>query len=507
MLQLIRNVNKQFNRSYDKFILPKYITTFSPILEPDIAKEYTEWKIPNREYILKQCITIDSHGCKGVDDGFSIYYMDNRLYLSIHIADPTCYLDPRSVTFDKICSNGVTRYPSSHKPIHLLPTKIVESASLSTNDVDKIKKAVTITTEIDEKTFNPINKPKLNYTYINVSKHTKLTYYEAAQLYKKFDNKQIDTYINKNNKLRALYTYWEKCAAIMAAYKISLQMKVKRDIIGKKIEHIRSNIKYIHNKPILYNDTENTKSMKSMIAEFAIFANSFIGEYLIKNSQNDTRYLWIYRVFNASELKTSKKDTGDKVLDNIIKSKISPTYTQDDEDHDLVGSTRYIHFTSPIRRASDCICHFILKYIHLKRINPVLLQPFTEDRFAILTKQTDQIIKINRKLQYKDVKFRTIQALCNIILQNKNAIVGLKFENQTGNYLNFKIKKINQFDVSLSYTLKMVEYPENAVMFLSSFGDELININVGSANIPRKYDDGILPDVNRYLENLPNLLK
>ena len=43
--------------------------------------------------------------------------------------------------------------------------------------------------------------------------------------------------------------------------------------------------KFDNNKAYLYQDTKNEKLMKQMIAEFAIFANSFIGEYL-KNTLN-----------------------------------------------------------------------------------------------------------------------------------------------------------------------------------------------------------------------------
>ena len=44
----------------------------------------------------KNTYTIDPDGCLDADDAFSIYEEDGLLYLAIHFADPTEYIDIQS---------------------------------------------------------------------------------------------------------------------------------------------------------------------------------------------------------------------------------------------------------------------------------------------------------------------------------------------------------------------------------------------------------------------------
>ena len=54
------------------------------------------------------------------------------------------------------------------------------------------------------------------------------------------------------------------------------------------------------------------------------------------------------------------------MITEIITKGIKADYLSNSESHDLVGMPEYCHFTSPIRRLADCICHYLLKYIHLR---------------------------------------------------------------------------------------------------------------------------------------------
>ena len=99
--------------------------------------------------------SIDPEGCEDADDAFSIYEEDDKLYLAIHIADPTEYIELNSSLWKDIERRVVTRYPSNASPIHMLPFGIMEKSSLMVNSAGSVKLALTILTEIDRDTFLP----------------------------------------------------------------------------------------------------------------------------------------------------------------------------------------------------------------------------------------------------------------------------------------------------------------------------------------------------------------
>lgn len=509
--KFIKKMNTKFNLSYSNHIYPKYLTKKLPTQQSIIEKITDICKIHNRILIDTPCITIDPPGCKDADDGFCLYKLDNRLYLAIHIADPTCYIDSSSDYFDSICKNSITHYPSMHMPIHLLPDNIVKESSLSTNgSTSEIKKAVSVITEIDTITFKPINKPQLQFTNIKILKNNNFTYENASKFVNYNNSFKYLITINQNKVMHNVESF-DIDTSINLAYIISQVMKESRITIGKSLSYNMSNIRYINGVPELYNDPEQVKCMKEMIAEFAIFSNTFVGEYLSEHSKEDSKSLGIYRMCDASDLKMDLENltmVGDKLMDKIIKSNISAKYTPNEKSHDLVGSMKYTHFTSPIRRASDCICHFLLKYIHLKKIDPATIPPFTEEKLKTFVNIIDIQTKIEKKLQHADNKFRTIQALANIVVLKSNANISLMyngFANAKTNYLNLKIKKINKFNVSISLTLKINKNVEHVIEHFKRFNDDnLLTINIQYVNVPRRYDDDILPDLQKYIQKITN---
>ena len=102
------------------------------------------------EYMINQRVdmtnietySIDPNGCEDADDAFSIYEEDNKLYLAIHIADPTEFIHINSDLWLDIENRVITRYPSNNKPIHMIPTEIMKKASLMDNSHGNIKNAI-----------------------------------------------------------------------------------------------------------------------------------------------------------------------------------------------------------------------------------------------------------------------------------------------------------------------------------------------------------------------------
>jgi len=416
--------------------------------------------------------SIDPEGCEDADDAFSIYTDDDKLYLAIHIADPTEYININSLLWKDIENRIVTRYPSNNKPIHMIPEEIMEKASLMVNKYGDIKLAITVLTEIDNNTYKPIGKIKLLFTKIKVQKECAFSYEKASNLF--YSNNTIYDGIRISEALTRLRSE-----------------KTKGVILN---EVSNSYVKYIDNTSYLYRDTPTEKLLKQMIAEFAIFANTFIGEYLKINFEG----VGIYRICSANEwLSTVYKDiTGQELLNEIIVNGIQAEYISSVKSHDLVGSPEYCHFTSPIRRLSDCICHYLLKYIHLKKNETSLPMPFNIAQLENYSNKCMQLSRSIKNIQYKDTKYRLLQTMNEMLLNNPAISIQYYISSYVKNFLNIIIININEHSVYLSYTLRINNIQTEYVI------KQPKSIIITQVNYKNKFDEGCIPELDAlYLNN------
>jgi exoribonuclease R len=406
--------------------------------------------------------SIDPDGCEDADDAFSVYNNNSDFFLAIHIADPTEYINIHSHLWHDIEKKIITKYPSNRKPIHMIPNEIMEKSSLMENKYGNVKKALTILSVIDTDTYLPKNKIKLLFTNIKVKKENALSYNTAE--------------INET---------------ISNAMKISLALQNKREkkTIGTKLKSVNnSTIKYDKELLYLHQDTINEKHMKHMIEEFAIFANSYIGEYLKIHLDGEG----IYRTCDASQLigEEFNNINGNELLQYIITHGIRADYINNVASHDLVGSKEYTHFTSPIRRASDCICHYLLKYLYLKNTNNDIEIPFENTKLKELSEKCFIKTKESKKIQYMDTKFRLIQVMYQIIQVKKHLEIHFFCSNYRNGFINIIINKIDKHDVYFSYSLKRNNYKCNIDF------NNITKLNITKININMTYDEGTIPELD-----------
>lgn len=417
---------------------------------------------------MHETYSIDPDGCKDADDAFSIFIDNSILYLAIHIADPTEYINIESDVWKDIEKRIVTRYPSCKPPIHMMPHQIMEHSSLIVNQYGCIKFAITILTEIHQSTYEPIGIIKLLFTTIRVKGENALSYKRAGEL------------ININPT-------------------ITTCLKISHSLIARRSERTKGTVlnevsysfpRYNTNTGTiyLYTDGKPEIQMKQMIAEFAIFANSFIGYYLNINFDG----FGIYRICSARDwLNTIHTEiSGKELLNEIIVNGIKAEYISTVESHDLVGAAEYTHFTSPIRRLSDCVCHYLLKYIHLKKINPNIQVPFSNEKLKIYSNNCMQVNKMMKNIQYKDHKFRFIQTMNNMLLVSPSITICYYISSYTGLFLNIIIHKINEHCVYISYTLRI---PELRMPFAQK---EDRYLTITQVNYMTEYDEGSIPELD-----------
>jgi len=450
-----------YNTTYNATIKNQYgnqrnIEEDKLLLKDNHPHDYT---IDNRVDMTNYPVySIDPAGCEDADDAFSIYEEGGKLFLAIHIADPTEYINIDSPLWKDIEKRIVTRYPSNSKPIHMMPKEIMDMSSLMVNEHGDVKLAITILSEINKNTYQPMGAIKLLFTKIKVEKTNALSYTDAG-------NSENETIL--------------KGLQISNALKEMRSEKTK----GVVLNELSNSYPKYDGVPHLYCDTDNEKMMKQMIAEFAIFANSFVGEYLKINFEGTG----IYRTCSAKEWLSTVYSgiTGQELLNEIIMNGIKAEYLATVSSHDLVGAPAYCHFTSPIRRLSDCVCHYLLKYIHLKNE-----QPFTNAQLQQYSKNCVTISKTIKKIQYKDLKFRTIQTMSQILLNKDFILINYFISSYVGNFLNIIINNIDGHSIYISYTLRVYDLHTEYVVGKEKY------IFVTKVNCLGAFDEGSIPELD-----------
>jgi ribonuclease R len=458
-----------FEENYTKIIEPIYGAKRDSDEDEKLTANvhlFHKYQIKERiNFCNKNTYSIDPEGCLDADDAFSIYEEDEKLYLAIHIADPTEYIDINSDLWKDIKKRTTTKYLSNRKPVHMMPDKVLEFSSLMVNSKGNLKKAITVLTEIDKERYIPINNIKLLFTELKVKRENALTYCQAS-----------------NSKLEEI------------KFGLLIADKLK-EIRGKKTKGVKLNElsmafpKYIGDEIYLHVDSEGEKKAKQMIAEFAIFANSFVGEYLKVNLN-----MGIFRTCQASDwLKNLYSDISpEDMIKEIITNGIQADYLSNAESHDLVGMPEYCHFTSPIRRLADCICHYLLKYIHLKG---KVECPFEELELMELADQCLRTTKKDKKNQYLDIKFRLLQVMSKMVERKSSILIEYYITSYKGLFLNLIISKIDEYNVHMSYTLRVTNYKKEIDPKNKNY------LVISEINCFNKYDQGTIPELDNELLN------
>lgn len=464
------NYNTKYNTNYNLLIEPLYGSKRNSRVDEVLLNENIlphSYSIEERTDMTGYDVySIDPEGCQDADDAFSIYKEDNKLFLAIHIADPTEFINKDSTLWESIENKVVTRYPSNTNPVHMMPEEIMEKSSLMVNNYGDIKRAITISTEIDTETFNPIGNARLLFTKIKVNHKNALNYKLAGELY--CNNFVLQNGIKISEAL------------------MSIRGEKTKGVVLNEVD--KSSIKFENDNVYLYSDSPEEKSMKQMIAEFAIFANSFVGEYLKVNFEGSG----LYRICSASEWLHTLYDgiSGDELLNEIIVSGISAEYISKVDSHDLVGSPEYCHFTSPIRRLSDCVCHYLLKYIYLR--NKVEIEaPFLNSDLEKYSNNCMKLSKVMKNVQYKDTKFRLIQVMHNMLINKEKIAISYFVSSYTGLFLNIIIDRINEHSVYLSYTLRISDFQKEYEI------KKRQKMNITKVNCIGKFDQGSIPELDR----------
>lgn len=400
------------------------------------------FEIPDENRFKLNCnvYSIDPVQCEDADDAFSILKSeDGNITLVIHIADPTDFISLDSELWKDCLKRGVTYYPSNKQPIHMLPKKIMEKASLMTLKLKEVKKSISLFVDINKETYLPIDE-SINIKFCNIllKKENAYSYDKAGDILT--NNKYKNTNIRSD---------------LLIGMKIADAIYNQNDSVGKLLNNKPvTNINYQKKVPTFETDSYQVFKVKRMIAQFAIYANSFVGKYLYENL-NDSG---LFRTCDAKKL----VDVSENILNDIVSKGIHAEYQAKSASHDLIGIEKYSHFTSPLRRLSDMVVHYLIKYLNLRDEcnNNTIGLPFDS---VILKEIADKNQMINKKIKnlaHKESKLRFLQIMYNLIQQKGFIDVEILFNSYIKDrFLNFMIRKIDNFDCYISLTFKKNRFP------------------------------------------------
>jgi ribonuclease R len=462
-----------------------------------------------------ECYSIDPECCRDVDDAFSVWFEENgdkneekSMYMGVHIADPTAYFSPECEIFSSIQKNSITHYPSNKAPLHMMPRCILKSANLmvdeNSEESSELKRAVSVIFTINKETFLPIDY-KIIFGFITVKRGNKLSY---------------DVKYNVNHDVMCNGLSEEEKAredAIYYGLRISDAVRKKRNsAIESIVNYNKTSITYNEKgEPMFKNASESGMMLKIMIEEFAILANGAVGSYLYEHSKGVGFYRsCIVDSENIEILREKSVGSGVNALQFIINNGIQAFYNKESGEHSLVNTRHYTHFTSPLRRFTDCVTHFMLKAFYMNKESP-----FSVSMLDNMSNYSNKIVKLERNIQFEDKKINTLWGLrrlvekCSMENIGNGVFIRVKFMGYVRGFLNFLIYNVVVRDTSvlgessvsdevvyyihMSYTVRVYDYK-----YLDRWNKkDNCEIQINEVNCITKFDVGILPELETLIVN------
>ena len=393
----------------------KILNTFPEkvLKELKSIKEKKENKEKREDYTKPLTFTIDPDNAKDFDDALSFKILDNNVFeIGVHIADVSSYVKPNTELDKEARKRGTSVY-LANKVIPMLPEKI--SNEICSLQPKKKKRAFSIIFTIDKKG--------------NVLKDraTRTTIYSDYRL--KYSDVQDIIENNKEGKKK----YKEIETAIINLNKISKKIRKKREERGAIFFNKKElGFKFKGDK-IEATFLKESKESHKLVEEFMLLTNIEVAEKLKKKAifrvhdKPDAKK--VENLFSVAEsfghIKLNKKNSIGKQINNLLskakekkeaniinllalRSMSKAEYSTKNIGHHGLSLTRYLHFTSPIRRYPDIICHRLLSSILNKKENKLdkeemdKISSLSTQKEKDATKAERQTVKLMQTVFMKD---------------------------------------------------------------------------------------------------------
>lgn len=347
-------------KSYDFNIgFPKKVMEEAKAAPDEISAADIEGRLDLRG---ERIITIDGDDSKDLDDAISLKKTENGFCLGVHIADVSHYVRPGSALDKEAIARGTSVYLVD-RVIPMLPPRLSNGICSLNEGVDRL----TMSVIMDMDVHGNVIKSSFYKSVIN-SSH-RMTYNNVWRLLngdKALEEKYADVFPMLKD-MYALSLELRKRAAERGY--IELDIPEAKAVLDDKGRAVGIELRKVN-------------GANELIEQFMVSANMEVAKYLWKNhcpavyrvhSSPSEEKLTALRKFvgtlgynpntSIQEMIKAMEDEPEKEILSamILRSMAKAGYSPVNDGHYGLGAENYCHFTSPIRRYPDLVCHRALK--------------------------------------------------------------------------------------------------------------------------------------------------
>ena len=320
--------------------------------------------------------TIDGKDTKDIDDAVGLKMLDNGNYLlNVSIADVTNYVKWNSSIFNDAYNKGNSTYMAD-KVEPMLPIEL--SNGICSLNPNVLRCAVTTEIEFDTN-GNVVNKrmypsiiksrKKMNYDDVNIIlkgghvsgyeefESTLLNMLELSKKLKKkklergeieFPSDEIKLIVDENGKVIDIKKRVQDLGENLIEEFMIASNEASIDLLTSECEY---GIYRVHAKPA-------PKKIEDFVKFMSSLGYSTKGKFNYSDISNKNIQMIL------KEIKGVKDE--DILSRKLLRSMQKAVYSTDNIGHFGLGSKKYTHETSPIRRFSDLLLHYMIKIVLFK---------------------------------------------------------------------------------------------------------------------------------------------
>ena len=311
----------------------------------------------------KTIITIDGEDTKDIDDAISVEKTENGYVLGVHIADVSHYVKPNSPLDKEAYSRGTSVYLAD-RVIPMLPVRL--SNGICSLNEGVLRLTMSVFLHYDNN--GNIIKTTFHKSYIKST--ARMTYENVRLLLSEKPPLLCEKYSHILPMLDAMYELY-----LLLAQKTSERGTIDFNIPEAKAVFDKDG------KTIDIVKRENSFANK-IIEEFMVAANSAVAKFLCENNigaiyrvhdepnkeklENTLNFIYNKGYEHCRSLQALMQEVSDTPQEAafstmLLRSMAKAKYDSKNDGHFGLMLDNYCHFTSPIRRYPDLVCHRALK--------------------------------------------------------------------------------------------------------------------------------------------------